>query len=165
MPGLFNFRFIHVLADDLFLVFLLSESINDGHFTLVGAGECLDEYGSAYSNILLSVPSSSPSAAAESCGSSCHSSADVAGLVGFAIAIAPELKFCFCYFENDVALSSSVYNSILTSHGPGEGEVRGSNNRENRVCYKSNMPEVSPFGFIYPSSNQVLTLLFDLDLR
>lgn len=155
-------NFDHISSDDLSPVFHFSESLHDGQFSLVGAGECVDEYGSAYSNILISVPSSSSSAAAESCAASCISAADAASLVGFTIAL--ELKFCFCYFGNDVALSSSVYNSILTSHGLGKGEVRGSNKQRNRICYKHNQPKVSPFHFIVPSSKQALTLSFDLDL-
>ena len=165
IPGLFHFYFDHISADDLSPVFHLSESLHDGLFSLVGVGECVDEYGSAYSNILISVPSSSSSAAAESCGASCISAADAASLVGFTIAnVALELKFCFCYFGNDVPLPSSVYNSILTSHGLGNGEVRRSNNQRNRICYKHNLPKVRPLRFIVPSSKQALTLLFDLDL-
>ena len=56
IPGLFHFYFDHISADDLSPVFHLSESLHDGLFSLVGVGECVDEYGSAYSNILISVP-------------------------------------------------------------------------------------------------------------
>lgn len=78
----------------------------------------------------------------ESCGEICsESSTD--DLVGFTLALNDAIKLCFCYYDLNALLPAEGTSGFFASRGAGEGEVNGSDGREDHVCYKYTPPMVS----------------------
>ena len=77
----------------------------------------------------------------ENCGNTCsESSTD--DLVGFTLAHNDAIDLCFCYYDQNALLPTEGTSDFFASRGTGEGEVNGSDDREDHVCYKYTPPMV-----------------------
>lgn len=99
----------------------------------VGQGKCLDSAGQYYSNILVS---SSDNISLNGCGQICtndQQGALEAGLVGFALVLAPGTWYCVCYYNYDSPLPP--HSPAFLSQDLGAGQVAASDGRLNHYCY------------------------------